>query len=220
MAKLVLRADDGSTTEFGISKERLTIGRRSDNDICLTNAAVSAEHAVIVSILSDSYLEDLASTNGTFVNGKPIKRHLLQNADVVEIGRHRLIFEADQRYAKRLPPRMSQADFERGQAGTLPEREAMSDAPSENSAMLLVLNGSRSGEEVVLDKDLVSLGKAGLQVVTITRRPHGYFITHVEGKELPKVNGKAVETQTYPLYAKDVIELGEIRLQFMVGSPS
>src|SRR2546421_4797387 len=95
MAKLVLRRDDGGATEYEIDKDRLTIGRRSDNDVCLTNSAVSAEHAVVVTILNDSFLEDLGSTNGTFVNGKPVKRHFLQNDDLIEIGRHRMTFEVE-----------------------------------------------------------------------------------------------------------------------------
>jgi pSer/pThr/pTyr-binding forkhead associated (FHA) protein len=221
--KLVMRADDGSVTEFELNKDRVTIGRRSDNDICLSNAAVSAEHAVIVPILSDSFLEDLGSTNGTFVNGKPIKRHLLQNDDVIEIGRHRLTFEVDRRRTRRtaasvtetapIPKSIRENIVERAQA--LPENDAAG-AEAAQSAVLLVLSGSRSGQELALSKDLTSLGKAGMQVVTITRRPHGYLLTHIEGKHPPKVNGRELDSQSYPLYPKDIIELGGVKLQFLV----
>jgi hypothetical protein len=224
MAKLVMRVDDsGSTTEFDVSKDRTTIGRRNDNDICLSNSAVSAEHAVVVSVLSDSYLEDLGSTNGTLVNGKAIKRHLLQNEDIVEIGRHRLVFEGDRRkYMRRAPEgevRSASASVTES-LGSMAQSEPANDPSVEQSAMLVVLNGSHTGQEHVINKDLISLGRPGLQIITITRRPHGYFLTHVEGQQVPKVNGRAVETQTYPLYTKDVIELGGVRLQFLSASPS
>ena len=229
MAKLVLRRDDGGTTEYDISKDRVSIGRRSDNDIVLTNAAVSAEHCVVVTILNDSFLEDLGSTNGTFVNGRPIKRHFLQNEDLIEIGRHRATFRTDtpapsyvttSQFAKAVEPVSEAAPV--AQAALAPKStlsEALLDTAdaADSPAMLLVLNGSRSGQELVLNKDLVSLGKAGVQVVTITKRPHGYFLTHVEGKHTPIVNGKPLETQTYPLYSNDVIELGGVKLQFMTG---
>jgi pSer/pThr/pTyr-binding forkhead associated (FHA) protein len=222
MAKLVVRREDGGATEYTIDKDRLTIGRRADNDVCLTNAAVSAEHAVIVTILNDSFLEDLGSTNGTFVNGKPVKRHFLQNDDLVEIGRHRITFHVEAAQPAGLNGHTGKAEVPH----TTPAMQSLAetlaaDAPAQESpAMLVVLSGTHSGQELVLNKDLVSLGKSGVQVVTITKRPHGYFLTHVEGKQAPSVNGKPLETQTYPLYSNDIIEMGGVKLQFLNHSPS
>src|SRR5215471_4926730 len=95
MSKLVLFLADGTTLDVPLDRERTTIGRRADNDICLPNLAVSGEHAVIVTILTDSFLEDLGSTNGTLVNGKPIAKHFLRDRDQIDIGRHKLIYCAD-----------------------------------------------------------------------------------------------------------------------------
>jgi len=95
MAKLVLLVPNGTTLEVPLRRERVTIGRRADNDVCLPNLAVSGEHAVVVTILTDSFLEDLGSTNGTLVNGKPIAKHLLRDGDLIDVGRHKLLYYAD-----------------------------------------------------------------------------------------------------------------------------
>ena len=95
MSKLVLFLPDGTTLDVPLDRERMTIGRRADNEICLPNLAVSGEHAVVVTILADSFLEDLGSTNGTLVNGKPIAKHFLRDRDEIDIGRHKLVYCAD-----------------------------------------------------------------------------------------------------------------------------
>ena len=95
MSKLVLFLADGSTLDVPLNRERITIGRRADNDLCLPNLAVSGEHAVVVTILADSFLEDLNSTNGTLVNGEPIAKHFLRDHDEIDIGRHRLVYCID-----------------------------------------------------------------------------------------------------------------------------
>jgi len=95
MAKLVLLVPNGTTLEVPLRRERVTIGRRADNDVCLPNIAVSGEHAVVVTILADSFLEDLGSTNGTLVNGKPIAKHFLRDGDLIDVGRHKLLYYVD-----------------------------------------------------------------------------------------------------------------------------
>ena len=95
MAKLILSLDGTVLKEVPLDKERLTIGRRPSNDLQIENLAVSGEHALIVTILNDSFLEDLGSTNGTLVNGVPIKKHILQHNDVVEIGKYKLKYLAE-----------------------------------------------------------------------------------------------------------------------------
>src|SRR2546426_8210228 len=92
MSKRVLYLPDGTTVDVPLAGERTTIGRRADNDICLPTLAVSGEHAVVVTILADSFLEDLNSTNGTLVNGSPIAKHFLRDRDQIDIGRHRLVY--------------------------------------------------------------------------------------------------------------------------------
>ena len=109
MAKLILSMDGLVLKEIPLVKERTTSGRKPHNDIQIDNLAVSGEHAVIVTILNDSFLEDLGSTNGTMVNGQQVKKHFLQNNDVIELGKYKLKFiaEAGQQ------PAVAAADFEK-----------------------------------------------------------------------------------------------------------
>jgi hypothetical protein len=107
MGKLVLFLADGTLLDVPLDKERLTIGRRPDNDVCLPYPAVSGEHAAVVTILADSFLEDLGSTNGTLVNGKAVLKHFLRDHDVIDIGRQRLVYESDnEARVEPLPPDM------------------------------------------------------------------------------------------------------------------
>ncbi|HSN21617.1 MAG TPA: FHA domain-containing protein, partial [Usitatibacter sp.] len=231
MAKLILSVDGQVLKEYTLSKERTLIGRKPHNDIQIDNLAVSGEHAAIITILNDSFIEDLGSTNGTMVNGKPIKKHFLQNNDVVEIGKHRL------KYFNDAPAQATAADFEKtmiirnpAKAGPPPEK-AMGDthtnlkalspeqakpggapppsgpttttppgpaptaapaAPAPPAAQaaapggplreaaIQVLSGAAAGKTLDLTKNLTTIGKPGVQVAVITKRPNGYFITHVE----------------------------------------
>lgn len=106
-AKLILSMDGLVLKEIPLTKERTTIGRKPHNDIQIDNLAISGEHSVIVTILNDSFLEDLNSTNGTYVNGQPIKKHFLQNNDVVELGKYKL------KYINETPTQTTAADFEK-----------------------------------------------------------------------------------------------------------
>jgi pSer/pThr/pTyr-binding forkhead associated (FHA) protein len=104
MAKLVVVMPDGTTIDVPLSRERITIGRRPDNDLCLPYPAVSGEHAAVVTILADSFLEDLGSTNGTLVNGKPIAKHFLRDRDQIDIGKQKLVFVANDAERYEPPP--------------------------------------------------------------------------------------------------------------------
>ena len=96
MARMILSLDGQTLAEYNMTKERYTIGRLPDNDIRVDNAAVSGHHSLIINILNDSFLEDLNSTNGTYVNGKLIKKHALQHGDVITAGHHQLRYVDDQ----------------------------------------------------------------------------------------------------------------------------
>jgi len=242
--------------EIALTKERTTIGRKPHNDIQIDNLAVSGEHAVIVTILQDSFLEDLGSTNGTVVNGQPIKKHFLQNSDIIELGKYKLKYvnEAVAGQAKA-------ADFEKtmvlrpgsvkaaaaapaasapaGPAAAAPVAAAagarnLSDtvagqsvtaapvappkpavSPQKNAALQL-LSGANAGKELDLTKPLTTLGKPGVQVAVITRRPQGFFITHVEGASFPVVNGKTLDAQAHSLNDHDVIELAGVKMEFFL----
>ncbi len=120
MGKLVLFLADGTTMDVPLEKERITIGRRADNDVCLPYPAVSGEHAAVVTILADSFLEDLGSTNGTLVNGRAVAKHFLVDHDVIDIGRQRLTYMSDnEARVEPLPP-----DIARNQSRGLSEKVA------------------------------------------------------------------------------------------------
>ena len=254
MAKLILSLEGSVIREIPLDKERITIGRRPQNDIQIENLAVSGEHACIVTILNDSFLEDLGSTNGTLVNGNPIKKHILQNNDVVEIGKYKMKYVVEAAAAAQA----AQDDFERTMvmksspgkptapklaaaptspptgaprpaaaavsAPTSPPRPAAPAAAAQKPAAaeaqplaaLQLLTGPHAGKEIELVKNLTTLGKPGVQVAVITRRPQGYFITHVEGAVFPVLNGKAIDAQARQLNDHDVIELAGVKMEFFL----
>src|ERR1700693_2671145 len=126
MAKLIMSLDNAVIREVPLDKERVTIGRKAHNDIQIDNLAVSGEHALIVTILNDSFLEDLGSTNGTLVNGAPVKKHILQTNDVIEIGKYKLKFVSEQPVGQ-----AAAADFEKTMVLRAPlARAAMEATPA------------------------------------------------------------------------------------------
>ncbi len=221
MPRLVLSLDGVVLREVGLTKERTTIGRRSHNDVVIDNLAVSGEHAVLVVAAKESYLEDLGSTNGTTVNGQPIKRQVLQNGDVVEIGKYRLRFHADGAVVSE-----SSVDIDTSQPlrrefygpgpktiQIRPPGTAQEETPH-GPAMIRILSGTNAGRELALMKALTTVGRPGQQVAVITRRPTGYFIAHVEGEKFPIVNGQNVGSAAHPLKDGDVIELAGAKMEF------
>ncbi|MFH1871237.1 MAG: FHA domain-containing protein [Pseudomonadota bacterium] len=254
MAKLILSMETTMLKEVPLTKERTTIGRKPHNDIQIDNLAISGEHAVVITILNDSFLEDLGSTNGTFVNGQSVKKHFLQNGDTIELGKYRL------KYVAEVPQQTAAADFEKtmilrpgaakpgagapaaamppaaaptpgaeppasvpaahtstspGMAAQPPSAPAAA-APALPLGVIQLLSGGNAGKEMDLVKTLTTLGKPGVQVAVIARRPHGYFITHVEGTSFPVINGAAIGTQAHQLADHDVIELAGIKMEFFL----
>lgn len=230
MAKLILSMDGLVLKEIALDKERLTIGRKPHNDIQIDNLAISGEHAVVVTILKDSFLEDLNSTNGTLVNGQPIKKYILRNNDVVELGKYRLKYmigeaEASGDFEKTamVRPGMARvaAEMELAPTAGSPTRSNIGIAPPAPAAgipgaAIQLLNGPNVGKELELTKTLTTLGKPGLQVAVIARRPQGYFLTHVEGKQFPLLNGQALDAQAHALADHDIIEIAGIKMEFFL----
>src|SRR5437879_6997552 len=187
MARLVLSLDSQVMAEYNMNKERYTIGRLPDNDIRIDNAAVSGHHSLIINILNDSFLEDLNSTNGRYVNGKLIKKHALQHGDVITVGHHQLRFveddEAQDEFEKTMVIQPSARPLEKlrtaaeaaeqtvGSLSTTGRARALSNgAAALKKAKLQVLSGAFAGREVELSKALTTLGRPGVQVAAITRR--------------------------------------------------
>jgi predicted component of type VI protein secretion system len=233
MARLVLSLDDQLLAEYNMNKERYTVGRLPDNDIRIDNAAISGHHSLIINILNDSYLEDLNSTNGTYVNGKLIKKHALQHGDVITVGHHQLRYvesqngenEADE-FEKTMiitPGSVMAAKAAKkvsAATAAIVAKPAPEGAVALTKAKLQVLSGAFAGRELELNKALTTLGRPGVQVAAITRRADGHFIVHVDsGKEgdYPRVNGIPIGAAARKLSDNDVIQLAGVKLGFFVG---
>ncbi|MDX1432682.1 MAG: FHA domain-containing protein [Gammaproteobacteria bacterium] len=225
---LVLSLNQSVLGEFPLEKERILIGRKPENDIQVDNLAVSGQHAAIITILNDSFLEDLDSTNGTFVNGKLVKKHALKHGDVITIGKHELKYvndEAttdDQDFEKTMIIRPGMASHAAAAAkveetAPPPPKTGSAEAKDMPLGKIQVLSGAGAGKELELKKALITLGRPGVQVAVITRRPQGYFITHVEGKH-PVVNGETIGGQARALKDHDVIELAGVKMEFFVSA--
>jgi pSer/pThr/pTyr-binding forkhead associated (FHA) protein len=236
MARLVLSLDGQVMAEYNMNKERYTIGRLPDNDIRIDNPAVSGHHSLIINILNDSFLEDLNSTNGTYVNGKLIKKHALQHGDVITVGHHQLRFVEDdeqqdefektmviQPSARPMEKLRSAADVVDQASPALSAtgtRRVLGDgANALRKAKLQVLSGAFAGRELELNKALTTLGRPGVQVAAITRRADGFFIVHVESKDadFPLLNGNAIGSQATRLSDNDVIQLAGVKMGFFEG---
>lgn len=236
MARLILSLDGQVLAEYNMNKERYTIGRLPDNDVRIDNPAVSGHHSLIINILNDSFLEDLNSTNGTYANGKLIKKHALQHGDVITIGHHQLRFvdvqtadtEQDE-FEKTMvitpgsaiaAEAAKRATVEAAPAAALAPASAPTASPAAvalQKAKLQVLSGAFAGRELDLNKALTTLGRPGIQVAAISRRAEGFFIIHVDSGtagDYPLVNGSAIGQQARKLSNNDVIQLAGVKMGF------
>ncbi|MFV2005360.1 MAG: FHA domain-containing protein [Gammaproteobacteria bacterium] len=236
MAKLVLHFNGDFVKEYELNKETLTIGRKSGNDIHIDNLAVSGNHAKILTILNDSFIEDLDSTNGTYINGEKITKHALQNGESIVIGKHELKYE-------NTGAESGESDFEktmiiRPDAEGMPETEeadknleksigkiaadlasAGTTTSGPGPAKLKLMSGANSGKELQLTKILTTLGRPGVQVAAITRRPKGYFLIVVDAGKDDKmllVNNTEIGKQ-HPLSDGDVIEVAGVKMGFLLN---
>ena len=220
MGKLVVSLDGVVIKEVQVTKDKTTLGRRPYNDIVIDNLAVSGEHAVLQMVGADVFIEDLNSTNGTYINGKAVKKQLLQHNDTVEIGKYKIKFLVDDGvdYEKTMIMRPGAAPGEAARHsgfGALHPTPISPPAQPAQPALIKVLNGSAAGREVILTKVVTTVGKPGVQVASITKRPNGYAFAHVEGTARPSVNGIPMTGDSIPLRNGDVIELAGTQMQFI-----
>jgi pSer/pThr/pTyr-binding forkhead associated (FHA) protein len=238
VARLILSLDGQVLAEYNLNKERYTIGRYPDNDIRIDNAAVSGHHSLILNILNDSFLEDLNSTNGTYVNGKLIKKHSLQHGDVITAGHHQLRFVEDDEvrdteFQKTMVLTPGQRDAVRSPTAELPSVAAsqrsvaldpVATSPSAVKppvrARLQVLSGAFAGREMELTKTLTTIGRPGVQVAAISRRADGHYIVLVDSAaadDFPLVNGTSIGPQARRLGDNDVIQVAGVKMGFFTG---
>jgi pSer/pThr/pTyr-binding forkhead associated (FHA) protein len=205
MPKMIVSIDGVVIKEVQLTKDRTTLGRRPYNDIVIDNLAVSGEHAVMQMSGAEVFLEDLNSTNGTYVNGKAIKKQQLQNGDTVEIGKYKIKFVHDG----------ASDNYEKTTVISSGSVVGGAEPSMVGDAAIRVMSGAASGREVPLVKVVTTIGKPGVAVAAITRRPHGYVVALVEGAIKPTINGTALTTEAVNLHNGDLIELAGTQMQFV-----
>ena len=189
MPKVIVSMDDVVIKEVQLTKDRTALGRRPYNDIVLDNLAVSGEHAVFQMSGNDVLLEDLSSTNGTYVNGTTVKKRLLLNDDTIDIGRYKIKYTNE---AADDPPAMAQVN-----------------------AVIKLLSGAGAGRQVPLVKVVTTIGKPGVAVAAITKRSLGFVVTHAEGTQPLSLNGAVIGAEPVALKDGDLLELAGTQMQFV-----
>ncbi|MEY4736443.1 MAG: hypothetical protein RL302_762 [Pseudomonadota bacterium] len=221
MPKMIVSIDEVVIKEVQLTKDRTTLGRRPYNDIVIDNLAVSGEHAVIQMAGGQVFLEDLNSTNGSYVNGKAIKRQQLQNGDGIEIGKYKIKFvgdNAEENFDKTMVVSSRSAMPQTAavaQSAFAPAGAGDSLGLGAFHASIKVLSGAAAGREVPLTKVVTTIGKPGIAVAAITKRHHGFVVHHVEGGGNPTVNGSPISSDPISLNNGDVIELAGTQMQFV-----
>jgi len=215
MPRMIVSIDSVVIKDVELTKERTTLGRRPYNDIVIDNLAVSGEHAVIHMADGGVEIEDLGSTNGTYVNAKAVKRQELRNGDVIEVGKYKIRFlqEAEgENFEKTMlfKPGMAPAHAAVPRPAVAPTPVAA----TQQSAVIRVMSGAAAGREVALQKVVTTIGKPGVAVASITKRHQGHVLAHVEGPGMPLVNGAAIGATPLALKHGDRITLAGTEMQF------
>ena len=226
MAKLVLSSDGAILFQCFIDKERLSVGKASHNQVVINDPAVSEQHAVVIPVGNDHILQSLQSVNGTLVNGSRVVRHILQHGDVMQFGAF---------YLRYLNPKAEDSDLDRtmliaGLQRRVDTARLESGPPSKQvrvptarpanirfpKGRVRLLAGSRAGEVITLDQVVATFGRTGKELAVVTRRPHGYFITHVEGRHSARVNRQSIGKEARLLQHGDVIEVADEKMEFLL----
>ena len=221
MPKMIVSIDGVVIKEVQLTKDRTSLGRRPYNDIVIDNLAVSGEHAVLQLAGNEVHLEDLNSTNGTYVNGKAVKKQLLQNGDTDENGKYKIKYineSADAGFEKTMVFKAGAVAPAAAAAGPRPAQApavANASASASASAAIKVMSGAAAGREVPLVKVVTTIGKPGVAVAAITKRPQGFVIAHVEGASRPSLNGTPIGAEPVALKNGDVLELAGTQMQFV-----
>jgi len=208
MPKMIVSIDGVVIKEVQLTKDRTTLGRRPYNDIVIDNLAVSGEHAVLQIEGERFVIEDLNSTNGTYVNGQTVKKQPLSNGDTIEIGKYKIKFVLDSAPSQREKTTVINA-------GSVVAGDETA-APAVGAAVIKVLSGNATGREVPLVKVVTTIGKPGVAVAAITKQPSAYVVAVVDGTHAPTLNGKPIGNESVELRNADVLELAGTRMQFLL----
>ncbi|WP_124951651.1 FHA domain-containing protein [Sulfuriferula thiophila] len=227
MAKLVVSVNGEVQGHYFLDKDRFVLGRKEDNDIFLDDPNVSKFHAAIITIGNDQVLEDTNSGNGVQVNGSKVTKHILQNNDIVEIGEYQLKY-INQRATSNMdfdktmmlesaPWQVDELSEGAGPVAKPQLATALSSARAVNANFPLGgVKDRYAGKETLISRPLKTFGQPGQHLAMISRRPHGYYVTHVEGKQPTRLNGRSIGTQPHLLQENDLIEVADKKLIFFM----
>jgi hypothetical protein len=207
MPQLIASVEGVEIKHVYLQKDRTTLGRNPDNDIVFDNMVVSGHHCVFdLKGLADVYIEDLRSTNGTYINGKMVKRQRLRDGEVIAIGNFRIEYLASSE-------RPSGFGFAQTAAMKL---DAHGNPSRALHAIFQVLNGSSAGLEMPVVKAVTTFGKPGVSVVAVSHRRDGFYVAHLDGDTRPTVNGDPLGADPAQLSNHDVLELAGTRMLFLL----
>lgn len=222
MAKLIIKFNDVVIDQIVLKQGDMNIGRRPGSDILLDNLAVSGTHASIFTIGEDSFVQDLNSTNGTFVNNKRITKHHLASGDTVTIGNHSLTYHNEKAVktgsdlAKTViinPHKQEEMLAEASKVAAAVKKPAVNEPQRMGS--LFILSGANNGKRIDLTSAVTNLGRAGKRAGIISRAGNGrYILLPGDNNEAPRLNGVKVIGSGEELKNGDIIELADSRMQF------
>lgn len=205
MPQLIASVEGVEIKHVYLQKDRTTLGRKPDNDIVFDNLVVSGHHCVFeLKGLADVYIEDLHSTNGTYVNGKMVLRQRLHDGEVISIGNFRIQYLS----ASERPSTFSETAAMKFDAAGHPARQP--------HAIFQVLNGSSEGLEMPVVKAVTTFGKPGVSVVAVSHRRDGYYVARLDGDTKPVLNGTPIGEVAVMLTNNDVLELAGTRMLFLL----
>lgn len=216
MATIILAKDGIDLQAFPLLKARTTIGRRTYNDIVIDALGISGEHAVIAMTPGEIFFEDLDSTNGSQLNGQPVKRHFLQDGDIIELAAHTIRYCADDvalgtTAAIALAPAGQDTLGDMRQT-TVPSQMTL---PDKSKAVIRILKGVGAGKEIPLTKTMTTIGRPGIQVAVLAKTQQGFSLTHIEGRIPALVNGAPIGAATRMLANGDLIEMSGAEMVFV-----
>ena len=223
MAKIIIKFNDVVIDQIVLKQGDTNIGRRPGSDILLDNMAVSGNHASIFTIGEDSFVQDLNSTNGTFVNNRRITKHHMGNGDVVTIGNHSLTYYNEQAsksnadLAKTVIINPHKQEEMLTQAGKVAAAAPKEPSPAVDTRLgsLFILSGANNGKRIDLTSAITNLGRTGKRAGIISRSGNGrYILLPGDNKEAPRLNGVKVGVSGEELKNGDVIEAADSRMQF------
>ena len=215
--KLILTLDGSILREHAIDRDAITIGRRHGNDIQLNDITVSGRHALVSEVGGRVYVEDLGSTNGTLVNGKPVRKQFLKHGDVIQVGAHQLAyFDPQVEYQETMFIKAEMADTQ-----VLPGLVAAPSVKGQPLAATRLLNGPMANTVWEMRKPFNTVGYKGMLLAVIARGVDGYSIAEVRSikskraTDIPLVNGQQIGKTPRPLKEHDLIEIAGVRMEFL-----